>query len=204
MSTDQKGKLLKLLVAALVVLITVALVAFSWLIYSLESARKNFSLQREAYEKQISTLRDEVNHYKQALASVSPGLSVAQKKDLSPSTEAALLANKIKVIAGCRDLGYKGYRDLEVYNFSISVDAPEEVLSRIESVTYEFNHPSFTEKSLLSNDKATHFQRAYTGWGCLASVLVHVKFSNPAVEAPPIDFNMCKVLQQQTCSGTQK
>ena len=204
MSGDPKGKLLKLLVAVLVVLITVAVVAFSWLVYSLESARRNFSLQRQAYEKQISALREEVNHYQQALASVSPGLSGAQKRDLPPSTEAALLANKIKVVAGCRDLGYKGYRDLEVYNFSISVDAPAEVLSRIESVTYEFNHPSFTEKSLLSNDKATHFQRAYTGWGCLASVLVHVKFSNPAVEAPPIDFNMCKALQEHPCSSSQK
>jgi energy-coupling factor transporter ATP-binding protein EcfA2 len=80
---------------------------------------------------------------------------------------------------------------LPLYQFKIWLDGPAEALARIKAVQYEFDHPTFREKTQLSEDRRNRFERGYRGWGCLASVRVTV-FPVAASGSPEsVNFDMC-------------
>jgi len=79
---------------------------------------------------------------------------------------------------------------LPLYQFKIWLDGPPEALARIRAVQYEFDHPTFREKTQRSEDRRNRFERGYRGWGCLASVRVTVI---PVGAGAPesVNFDMC-------------
>ncbi len=194
-------KAIKFLIAVLVLCAVGVVFAFAEILSSLRSAREQLAAEKTKTAKQIAALQQEVSLYKRALESVSPPSGSSRKH---PDTTQALLLSDIHLRASCQDLGKKGNNQLELYDFNIWVDAPKETLSRIESVTYEFNHPTFKQKSYTVPrsvpGKAHPFQQDYIGWGCLDSVLVTPKFSDADAIGTPIDFNMCSALGNQGCS----
>jgi energy-coupling factor transporter ATP-binding protein EcfA2 len=79
---------------------------------------------------------------------------------------------------------------LPLYHFKIWLDGPPEALERIRAVEYEFDHPTFREKTQISEDRRNRFERGYRGWGCLASVRVTV-IPVGAGSPESVNFDMC-------------
>jgi hypothetical protein len=79
-----------------------------------------------------------------------------------------------------------------VYDFSIFVNASDDVLNNIEKVTYDFNHPTFKKPHQESADSEDKFAVRYVGWGCLTNVAVTVYLKDGTKQSIP--FDMCQSL----------
>jgi len=185
---------------ALIVLLVFLLATLILGAYGFSLLYSDIRVERDQYKKRIADLSAEVEQYKSALRNVSPQLSPAQQRDLPKPADAALLQSKLQVHAACEDLKKKGPNQLVLYYFTFWLTGPDEVLSRINSVDYFLDHPSFTQKDLISKDRLSGFRQGYNGWGCLDSVLVKISFSDSSLHPTPIDFNQCKALENQSCS----
>ena len=84
--------------------------------------------------------------------------------------------------------------ELPSYRFTTWVEGPPEAMQEIESVEYQFNHPTFKDKVQISQDRSDGFRVGYTGWGCLSIVTVTFKIRNSRDEAPHLDFDMCELI----------
>jgi hypothetical protein len=81
------------------------------------------------------------------------------------------------------------------YEFKIFINSAPDVLSNIEEVQYEFNHPTFKVHLFIARDKTDRFAMSYIGWGCLTSVGVKVILKDGTSHT--FDFNMCRSLGPQ-------
>jgi len=79
------------------------------------------------------------------------------------------------------------------YDFRLWVEAPPEVMNRIATVEYQFNHPSFQERVVRSGNR-DGFRVSYTGWGCLCSVIVTFIPVDPKEQPSTTEFAMCEML----------
>lgn len=86
---------------------------------------------------------------------------------------------------------------LPLYQFKIWLGGSPGALERVKSVQYEFNHPSFRNKILRSEDRGRRFEQGYRGWGCLSSVKVTVTPIEPGAHEVTVDFDMCTELKFQ-------
>ena len=84
--------------------------------------------------------------------------------------------------------------ELPSYRFTTWVEGPPEVMQEIESVEYEFNHPTFKDKVQIGRERTNGFRVGYTGWGCLSIVTVTFKLRNAGDEPPHLDFDMCELI----------
>jgi len=144
---------------------------------SLYFKHKNVALQVQQEE-----LRKQIEAVQRLLAD-------ARKHGLEGAQDVAPITSQVKVKAEAQPTGVGRYR------FTLHVEEFQPgALDRIASVTYTFNHPTFSQKDFLSNNKP--FQISYTGWGCLTSVIVTFTPKQPAKEGPEkTDFNMCADLR---------
>lgn len=85
--------------------------------------------------------------------------------------------------------------ELPSYRFTTWVEGPAEALKEIESVAYEFNHPTFKDKVQIGRDRKNGFRVGYMGWGCLSIVTVTFKLRNSDAEPPHLDFDMCATIE---------
>jgi hypothetical protein len=74
----------------------------------------------------------------------------------------------------------------QVYQFDVWAVADDP--SRIRSVSYFFNHPSFEQKTFTSAAGPT-FQVEYKGWGCLKKVSVSVRWATGKITT--FTFDQC-------------
>jgi hypothetical protein len=81
--------------------------------------------------------------------------------------------------------------NLPLYQFKIWLDGTPRALARVKSVQYEFNHPTFPNKTQRSDDRRSRFEQGYQGWGCLSAVKVTVTPVDPRVGDSTVDFDMC-------------
>jgi hypothetical protein len=82
-----------------------------------------------------------------------------------------------------------------IYTFTIIVNAPSSTLDTIRRVEYLFDHPTFRQKSQISEDSSNQFMVKYNGWGCLTRVTATLELKDG--ESQKIDFNMCQSLGPQ-------
>jgi energy-coupling factor transporter ATP-binding protein EcfA2 len=80
---------------------------------------------------------------------------------------------------------------LPLYHFKIWLDGSPEALARVKGVQYEFDHPTFAEKTQRSENPRNGFERGYRGWGCLASVKVTVFPAEAGNRPETVNFDMC-------------
>jgi type II secretory pathway pseudopilin PulG len=57
-----------------------------------------------------------------------------------------------------------------LYQIQFSVTGPSEVLQRVASVRYFFDHPTFVPKTRVGSDAKSGFSISYLGWGCIQEV----------------------------------
>ena len=93
--------------------------------------------------------------------------------------------------------------DLPSYRFTTWIEGPREAMSEIESVEYQFNHPTFKDKVQVGRDRTNGFRVGYTGWGCLSIVTVTFKLRNGGAEPPHLDFDMCELIASAESSLKQ-
>lgn len=130
---------------------------------------------------QNDSLTQIVYHLDSVLAMpISEKKSVSLSNVLKPRTEAKLVE------------GLRGYQDLQVYDFSLWLDVPQQWKAKIAEVRYEFNHPSFHQKAQVSSDPTTGFRVGYRGWGCLHIVTISAAMIDGSTNT--IEFDMCKAL----------
>lgn len=78
------------------------------------------------------------------------------------------------------------------YQFAIYVNSSARTLESIRSVEYRFDHPSFDQQQLVTDDAGNRFKVGYLGWGCLNRVGVTVALKDGTTHK--FDFNMCRSL----------
>src|SRR5262245_23664279 len=79
------------------------------------------------------------------------------------------------------------------FQYSLSVDVPPDRVPEIASVSYEFNHPTFSEKIQTSSDASNGFRIGYRGWGCLSLVVITLNLKDGKKQ--PVNFDQCAGLQ---------
>ena len=84
--------------------------------------------------------------------------------------------------------------ELPSYQFTTWVEGPPEAMREIDSVEYQFNHPTFRDKVQVGRERTNGFRVGYTGWGCLSIVTVTFKLRNAGDQAPHLDFDMCELI----------
>jgi len=69
---------------------------------------------------------------------------------------------------------------------------PEARRREIKAVIYTFNHPSFTQQEMSSDDPNLNFAVGYRGWGALRLVIIKLVLRNGRTEE--IAFDMADAL----------
>lgn len=143
-------------------------------------------------EKQIEVLRNNTRELEQSYAKlhtvVAASGSPALKMEYAKGTP--LIAVVKPRASAVRS--NTGRTTTPLYNFSLWLDVPDNRRGEIGSVEYEFNHPTFRQKTQESFDPGNGFRVGYNGWGCLRSVLVKIHLKQGGVQT--IDFDMCEAV----------
>jgi hypothetical protein len=118
----------------------------------------------------------------------------------APVAEGAAKALPPTNAASAFELGFSAQRSLlsetetaTYYRFSVAIAAAPPVLERIARVEYRFDHPTFSQKSYASEDRARRFEVSYRGWGCLTQVSAALTLRDGQVLRRT--FDMCALLQ---------
>ena len=81
----------------------------------------------------------------------------------------------------------------QMFNFNVWIEGPSDATSRIASVDYFFDHPSFATKH-FGSDVDPDFLRGFKGWGCLSTIVVTIRWKSGIQSSLP--FNQCQALSQ--------
>lgn len=143
-------------------------------------------------EKQIGVLRGNTRELEQSYAKLHTVVAASGSPKLKMEyTKGTPLIAVVKPRASAmRSNG--GRSGTPLYDFSLWLDVPEDRKEEIASVEYEFNHPTFRQKTQESSDPKTGFKVSYNGWGCLRSVLVKIHLKQGGAQT--IDFDMCEAV----------
>lgn len=74
-----------------------------------------------------------------------------------------------------------------LYRFEVWLDAPQNVLSRIDSVTYDYDAPSATPKSRQANQVIGGFRARFGALACSKDITVTVKMSDGSTRSARAD-----------------
>ena len=87
--------------------------------------------------------------------------------------------------------------ELPAYVFTVWAEGPTDALQEIDSIQYEFNHPTFRQRLQTGRNRQTGFRVGYTGWGCLSSVVVTFRLLDASANPRHVDFDMCAAIEAE-------
>jgi hypothetical protein len=108
-----------------------------------------------------------------------------------PSIERGLLASIQLRASSALQMGEVTASGKRVFRFRVWVDAPATTAEQIKSVEYFFDHPSFVNNTFTSAT-APRFEQGYSGWGCITTVQVTIRWKSGRVDKRP--FDQCAAL----------
>jgi hypothetical protein len=116
----------------------------------------------------------------------------ARPPELPPSLDDALLSS-VKLRASSAPVANQRTRNgRQVYSFRVWVESRDKTaLSRIRSVSYFFDHPSFVQKTFTSSN-GPMFEAGYQGWGCISNVAVTILWLSGATST--LTFDQCAAI----------
>jgi hypothetical protein len=148
--------------------------------------------QAVSTQKQIEVLRANMRQLKRSYARLDTVVAASKNQKLRRAyAEAVPLITVAKPRAQAIS-SEKGTDERPLYDFSLWLDVPEGRKHEIASVEYEFNHPTFVQKTQRSSNPSDGFRVSYLGWGCLQSVLVRIHLKDGSTTT--IDFDMCEAV----------
>ena len=179
-------------------LLVVAGLCFFYTLHALLGRRQQLI---EKQQKTIDVLRQENKQSQATIKDLQRRLNGSTPGKLPQHVEPALFTSQVKPMADCIDTGnvMKNERNLKIFDFFVSVKVPPKLVSQIDSVQYEFNHPTFRKTLFQSRDPSSFYQVGYKGWGCLDSVIITFNLKEPSLGTPTMDFDMCAALDQKAC-----
>lgn len=133
---------------------------------------------------ETATLKGSIRSITNEVQKVSPD-AVKLVADLKPISALVIPRAKYEVVPGMSTRGGDG----RVFDFYLWLDFYAGEKPNIRKVSYEFNHPTFPEKTFTSTDPSQGYRVSYRGWGCLRSVIITVELADGRSEK--IDFAMC-------------
>jgi hypothetical protein len=80
----------------------------------------------------------------------------------------------------------------KLYNYTIWLDLTDKQKKQIHEVEYQFDHPSFKQKTQVSSDAKKGFLVSYKGWGAIDSVPIKVRYNDG--HSAGTDLDMIKAL----------
>jgi len=195
--------------SALITLVGVIIVggAFLFSLYKLNSVNEqigekrqlldSLTSQSESMQKQIDVLRSNTRELEQSYVQIEKAVAATQNRQLRREfTQALPLVATVRPRArAVENRAIKGEKET-YYDFSLWVDVPRERKMEVVEVVYEFNHPTFRQKTQRSSNAEDGYRVEYTGWGCLSSVIVTVHLRNGSSSS--IDFDMCAELEWES------
>jgi hypothetical protein len=112
--------------------------------------------------------------------------------ELPPSLDDALLSS-IKLRASSAPVvNQRTPNGRQVYTFRVWVESRDKTaLSRIRSVSYFFDHPSFVQKTFTSSNGPA-FETGYQGWGCISNVAVTILWLSGSTST--LTFDQCAAI----------
>jgi hypothetical protein len=196
-----KNRSLRTLAGAIIILLFVATVG--WVVA--ERARREAVKKQQTVEALMAgqgVVVEGTSGPQPPTSSVPPSPAAAppiiEPDPGSPALAAAeRIVSQIQLRAQSRSTGREiSGTELPAYAFTVWADGPADVLAEIESIQYEFNHPTFRQKLQVGRNRSTGFRVGYTGWGCLSSVVVTFKLRDTSVTPPHVDFDMCAAINE--------
>jgi cell division protein FtsB len=153
--------------------------------------------QKQLVLTQIQTIEKNVQEHEPANHASRIFGDIARKvpSPVAQQTIATLtpLFAVVKPRASAEPLGTKNSAGQAESQYSVWIDVPADRASEIRSVSYEFNHPTFTDKIQTSSDASNGFRVGYQGWGCLALVAITLNLTDGTTQ--PISFDQCAGLR---------
>jgi hypothetical protein len=78
------------------------------------------------------------------------------------------------------------------YKFGLSIDTNSYIFKKITRVEYTRDHPTFTLKTIRSDNAEAGFYVGWIGWGCLSNLKIRVYYvDNNHLLYKDINFDMC-------------
>ncbi|MBV9063858.1 MAG: hypothetical protein JOY77_13165 [Alphaproteobacteria bacterium] len=139
---------------------------------------------------QLKSINGEIDEQQKKLAQLKSDYHTALAAANEPVKTVPVLS-EIKPKANAEPVG-KQPNGNPIYNFTCYLTAPPETLKEVQKVSYFFNHSSFAQKTLESEDAANGFAVSYKGWGALDLVVIDVRLKNG--ESRKLYFDMLKDL----------
>lgn len=163
-----------------VVIVLASLAYGSFRLYALRSEIADLETTKKGLGEDVGKLQDQLKSLQNSIQS----LSYAK---VTPQNEVFQVQATAKARPGVINPDGNG-----VYDFSIFINGSKELLSKIEKVTYDFDHPTFRKPHQEASDRNSKFLVQYVGWGCLTQVGVTVYMKDGTKQSIP--FDMCKSL----------
>lgn len=88
---------------------------------------------------------------------------------------------------------YHTEQKLPQFQYSLYIVVDDSLKNEITSVDYYLDHPSFTNKHLISRNSIDSFKVKYIGWGCLDTVNIYIQKKNNSFDT--LNFSMCENLR---------
>jgi uncharacterized protein YoxC len=157
----------------------------------LQSSIGELQKQSASLDNEIQKKRDEYDALKRNVENFSFSTS---SSDIHSNVQLGVAGTALYEIQASAKLtgGHTSYGP--EYEFSAELRAKSEVLSKIDKVDYFFDHPTFRQPHMESNNPANNFRVSYVGWGCLSRVEVTIFFKDGGKRSST--FDMCSQLPE--------
>jgi predicted nucleic acid-binding Zn-ribbon protein len=145
------------------------------------SARTELTIQKDSIQKleknaeNLAIQIKELNSEKLALNAFLDNYVSKEENRLTPRASSA---------------GHSGN-----YQFKIWIDGPDNLLLKIDSVMYFFNHSSFRNPKVVVHNSQEGFETGYLGWGCLENMPISVYYKSGKQET--LVLKMCDYLNSR-------
>jgi hypothetical protein len=136
--------------------------------------------------EQVAKLQASLEQTDKLVAAVGNQTLLEEVRALTPLVEVATAK-----ASATRKPGKKLPDGSPIYDFAVWLTIPVGRLPEVKSVTYTFDHPTFSSRSRTqtSTDRASGFRVGYVGWGCLRHVAIKLDLLHGS--SPTMDLDMC-------------
>jgi hypothetical protein len=149
--------------------------------------------KKAALKKDVSDLLERAARQAAALEKVDKQVKAEGAPDLHKEVRASIPVVTVATprASATEKPGMKLRDGRPIYDFAVWLAIPADRLPEVKSVTYTFDHPSFSARyrTQTSTNRTSGFRVGYPGWGCLSHVGIKLDLLDGS--SPTMDLDMC-------------